>query len=128
MKIMTGLLLAFVTFGTYAAEWTKAYEDAGVTIMVDRLSIQKSGDTFTVWQRVQYKGTASTPRISGKLVSYSVSRESFRCTDRSSANLTRVIYDAGGGVLLSSTSSVPIFSPVVPDTLGEAMLDVFCHS
>lgn len=127
MKKTAGLLLAFVTFGTHAAEWTKAYEDAGVTIMVDRLSIQKSGDIFTVWQRVQYKGTRSNPKIAGKKINYSVSRESFRCTDRTSATLNLVIYDATGTVLQSGTSSVPAFAAVVPDTLGEAMLNVFCH-
>ncbi|WP_331693895.1 surface-adhesin E family protein [Pandoraea sputorum] len=127
MRKMMGLLLAAITSSTYAAEWIKAYEDNGVTIMVDNLSIQQSADSVTMWQRFQYKGTPSNPKISGKKVSHTVSRAMYRCADRSSATLSRVVYDSYGNVLQSGNWSIPIFSPVVPDTLGEAVLDVLCQ-
>lgn len=126
MRKMMGLLLAAITSSTYAAEWVKVYEDNGVTIMVDNLSIQQSADAVTVWERFKYKGTQSNPKISGKKISHSVSREMYRCADRSSATLSRVVYDSYGNVLQSGNWSIPIFSPVVPDTLGEAVLDVLC--
>lgn len=106
--------------------------DGTSTIFVDASSIAFSGGHAKAWflNDNMYSLDAPTPYSATRYVS-NKTLALFDCDQRTSAVTQTVYYDDhnGGGKVVWSWSVPPAkaaYSDVIPDTLGEAMLDSVC--
>jgi hypothetical protein len=103
---------------TYAVVATS---DANVGL-VDTQSIASVGGNVTAWTLWV---NAKDVKVGESFVAYSLSRDTYNCTDRTSASTMVVEYDIKGNSVDSSADYRPP-RLVIPDSVGEILLDAVC--
>lgn len=89
-------------------------------IWVDLGSIQGDGFIRSAWFRYNHPSRRPDGRARTLMLF------SFRCQDRMSGATSLVDYDAAGAVIKTLSHHDPVWSPVVPDSVGEAQFNFVC--
>lgn len=113
MKKFLLALLAFISFScsVFASDWVYVGENQNSEpAYMDRDSVVKSYGITAGWMK-------NILPDGGKAL-YNIS---VRESDRSIAVISCVVYDAEGNVVDQYTSPIPIYNPVVPDSVGEGV-------
>lgn len=113
MKKFLLALLAFITVScpAFASDWVYVGENQNSEpAYLDRDSVVKSYGITAGWMK-------NILPDGGKAL-YNIS---VRESDRSIAVISCVVYDAEGNVVDQYTSPIPIYNPVVPDSVGEGV-------
>ncbi len=113
MKKILIALLAFISFScsVFASDWVYVGENQNSEpAYMDRDSVVKSYGITAGWMK-------NILPDGGKAL-YNIS---VRESDRSIAVISCVVYDAEGNVVDQYTSPIPIYNPVVPDSVGEGV-------
>lgn len=116
--------------GALASNWvTVSQSGTGATIEVDLDSIRSSGGRVKAWTRWSYT-TPQEVKHSYPPKTYTSSKDLvvYNCYERSSATIQSTSYSQNGEVVDSrSVADVPsAYSEVVPDSVGESILDAVC--
>ncbi|BAI96728.1 hypothetical protein Sj15T_11830 [Sphingobium sp. TA15] len=121
--MIVGWALSILLVVSQSEQWEMiGTTNSGVRILVDAGSIQSSGPERTATIRLGSPGS-----LAGKIVE-ARQYERFDCATRHWALLGYVAYaDDGSVVDHKSPGPAPAtMAPVVPDTIGEAVLDFVC--
>lgn len=113
MKKILIALLAFISFScpVFASDWVYLGKNRdGQLIYLDKDSVIESYGEVAGWQK--------NVKSDGSWVLYRVSVQE---RNQSIAITSCVVYDAEGNVVDQYTSPIPIYNPVVPDSLGEVI-------
>lgn len=129
--ILTGFVaLCAPIAGALASNWvTVSRSDTGTLIEVDLDSIRSSGGKVKAWTRWSHN-TPQEVKHSYPPKTYTSSKDLavYNCYERSSAVIQSTSYSQSGEVVDSrSGADVPsAYSEVVPDSVGESILDAVC--
>lgn len=113
MKKFLIALLAFISFScpVFASDWIYLGKNRdGQLIYLDKDSVIESYGEVAGWQK--------NVKSDGSWVLYRVSVQE---RNQSIAITSCVVYDAEGNVVDQYTSPIPIYNPVVPDSVGEGV-------
>lgn len=113
MKKILIALLAFISFScpVFASDWVYLGKNRdGQLIYLDKDSVIESYGEVAGWQK--------NVKSDGSWVLYRVSVQK---RNQSIAITSCVVYDAEGNVVDQYTSPIPIYNPVVPDSVGEGV-------
>lgn len=113
MKKILIALLAFISFScpVFASDWVYLGKNRdGQLIYLDKDSVIESYGEVAGWQK--------NVKSDGSWVLYRVSVQE---RNQSIAITSCVVYDAEGNVVDQYTSLIPIYNPVVPDSVGEGV-------
>ncbi len=113
MKKILIALLAFISFScpVFASDWVYLGKNRdGQLIYLDKDSVIESYGEVAGWQK--------NVKSDGSWVLYRVSVQE---RNQSIAITSCVVYDAEGNVVDQYTSPIPIYNPVVPDSVGEGV-------
>lgn len=113
MKKFLLALLAFITVScpAFASDWVYLGKNQdGQLIYLDKDSVIESYGEVVGWQK--------NVKSDGSWVLYRVSVQE---RNQSIAITSCVVYDAEGNVVDQYTSPIPIYNPVVPDSVGEGV-------
>jgi hypothetical protein len=104
-----------------AASWLEVgISTTGTKVAVDVESIRRDGGKVSVWVKYDYTKNASIKaREAKRLMKYD-------CDAQTATTLSLVSYDAQGGVISSETRAFSVPEPVVPESVGEAIMQVAC--
>lgn len=120
-KIALAMLCVGLASSSGAATWVVVggTADHSLIAFYDLDSVQRSGNTITLWNRWVY----AKPRHDGAVIHLYQIR--YRCLDRTSEFLASTAYDSAGN---PSRPVQQYFSPepIVPGTFGEDMFKVYC--
>ncbi|MEB3767982.1 surface-adhesin E family protein [Acinetobacter sp. MD2] len=123
-KLVTCFTGFIIYNNTFAAEWKLLTYNDDYFIYVDKTSIKAHLDSSTLdfW----YKFTARKNIIEEKTYTgdYGLSYQTLNCHDKTIATKSYVTYQTNGMVKESESSNTPSFSPIVPESIGEAFLDL----
>lgn len=112
------LLLLLGATEASAAEWYRLSmsgdEDSVTFIDESSLSVSPQG-TRRAWMYIINKDKSSTKYL-----------ESVKCKARESGTISSITYAKGGKVTNSYNVKVPEYTPVIPETVGETMLNAIC--
>lgn len=113
MKKFLLALLAFISIScpAFASDWVYLGKNRdGQLIYLDKDSVIESYGEVAGWQK--------NVKSDGSWVLYRVSVQE---RNQSIAITSCVVYDAEGNVVDQYTSPIPIYNPVVPDSVGEGV-------
>lgn len=113
MKKFLLALLAFISIScpVFASDWVYLGKNRdGQLIYLDKDSVIESYGEVAGWQK--------NVKSDGSWVLYRVSVQE---RNQSIAITSCVVYDAEGNVVDQYTSPIPIYNPVVPDSVGEGV-------
>lgn len=96
----------------------------GVIVSYDSSTVQKAHGAATAW--VQYQNTDRKPAFGNAYIGRSLQRERFVCEQMTVAVLTYISYSDAGDVLTSGTYPTPLYNPVPPATVSEAVWQAVC--
>jgi hypothetical protein len=104
-----------------AASWLEvAVSVSGTTVAVDVDSIRRDGGKVTVWAKYDHtKNMAIKAREDKRLLK-------FDCDAQTMTTLSYVSYDARGSVIDSETRPFSVPEPVIPESVGEAIMQAAC--
>lgn len=112
------LLLLFGVAEANAAEWYRlsrsGAQDSVTFIDESSLSVSPQG-TRRAWMYIINKDKSSTKYL-----------ESVKCKARESGTLSSITYTGDGKVTNSYNVKIPEYTPVIPETVGETMLNAIC--
>lgn len=131
MKII--IIAALLASGScaHASDWVQVSNTDTLQVYLDRQSVAKSGKLRKAWISYTYKESPS-PTVSGKNYKSTKSLELFSCAERTNATYQTVFYadDFGLGSVVNIWQIQPkiaVFSEVVPDSVGETMINTVCR-
>ncbi len=105
-----------------AANWVFVDSSNKAGVYIDWDSIERSGNRVTAWEKWIYKPDAKRVQAEAKI------RNRYDCVSRTIKLLYSINYAENGSVISSFTfneyDAPP--SPVVPESIGEAVLDRAC--
>lgn len=93
----------------------------GRSVAIDYHSVKRNGQRGTAWFQWDFSKTKSERARSAKVL------EAYDCEAETQGLLSRVDYDARGVVLRSTSINYVDYSPVVPGSIGEAMMHAVCR-
>lgn len=123
---LTILTLLLINSTAIANEWVEVYYKTYVKL--EKLD----GDNVFYWAK--YLNDGSIKPIANKKVHFQMSYEVENCADNSSATMASYFYGLNGSVLSSyvspfySTPRYLSFSPVIPQSIGEALHKYACEN
>lgn len=127
------LFIAFATnAGTaLAAEWIVVGGNSKVETSVDIQSLRRSGEKIKVWIKWIYEEPNEAEGIyPRKMYQSAKSLSIYNCAENSSITIQDILYsEKGGGEVIKSvtvTEAKARYSEVVPDSIGEAILQYVC--
>lgn len=125
---MKKLILIFALFSTSAvAGWTHVGGDKGLSYYADLATIDKSGDTSTMWSLLDFQAEQSVGDIK-PFYSVNVKTE-YSCGTKQSRTL-EVVYTSGSmgkGEMVYSIDSDVKFTPVPSDSIEEVNWKIACE-
>lgn len=125
-------LLLLPTLAPAQERWVYVGGNDDVDAFVDKQSLRRTGSKVKAWVRVNY----STPRDSGdskKKFQSAVSLSMHNCADRTSSTLQVAQYSSIGGTgetvwSMTCEDKPSTYSDVIPETIGEAVLEYVCKA
>ncbi|HSD35919.1 MAG TPA: surface-adhesin E family protein [Rhodocyclaceae bacterium] len=126
--LLVGSLLACQA---HAANWALVDSNSESKIFLDTESVRRNGSKVKVWIKWSHSApVAAKNTYPEKQYQSSKSLDIYDCSDRSSASIQFILYaDADGGEVVKSDSipeRLASFREVVPDSIGEAILEAAC--
>jgi len=124
-KILIFFVIILSAFKIYAsAKWVLVeYNNDNDVFFIDSNSIQKSGDSRTVWQKVNYSKRDSHGDLSSKI------QRTFNCRTRESINRHLIFYDDidNNGQVTSSAKATLGWEPISPETANWTIYKYVCN-
>lgn len=124
---MKKILIVFVLMlfsSAYAADWVEVYHKYYLDLSSFEKHYNNGGTYITVWSKVLNDGDMK-PR-NNKKVWYSKSKEYYDCTNRKVGDSFIIYYGLDGKVLDRYDFGKPVYSEVIPDTVGETLWNYVC--
>lgn len=125
-------VLGLVTSTAIASDWQIVVSGEKMQAFIDKNSLARAGKYKKAWLTYSFDGDQPGNAGSGfKSYRSSKALEYFDCEERTSASIQTAYYSAafGTGDFLGSSVVKPqsaVFSEVIPDTVGETLLDYVC--
>jgi hypothetical protein len=125
------LLLGAIGIGA-KAKWKYAGTSQGNIVVFDTNSIKRRGSVVTVWEKWVPIGEAKRRRraesISMPNFAYQMERSEYNCAKKQMRNVGTILYDTEGRILDSSgEDEADAWGDVVPDSIGEVIMDAVCR-
>lgn len=118
-----------------ASDWVYvAHMSENSTVLIDRQSIRPAGDKLKAWILYNYSELQKNPFLSyDDTKKYKSTKQLyyFNCRERTSVPVQFAFYDdeLGNGKGVYSLSLDPLkvtYSDVIPDTIGESLINLVC--
>lgn len=130
--LTASLVLATASTTVLSANWVEVAGNDSVSVFVDLQSLRRSGSKVKVWEKWIY--TAPMPVMNSYPPKTYQSRKDlvmYQCTERRSGalQLTEYVDNDTGEVVgtLSRVDKPSLYSEVIPDSIGEAILEFVCN-
>ena len=102
--------------------WIPLYQDDSRTVLIDMDTIEDAGRNVTFWLEWQYASTLETTQDNP--YNRSKERMEVRCGSRELRNHYIALYT--NEALVTSYSGDRLWSPVIPETIGETVANEVC--
>lgn len=128
--LWTALLLGAAFNSAAAADWkvVATSRPPGHVIEIDRASVSKTANGFLVWERHTFSKPQSLQSTPSGAYSVMLARTEMSCLRRTADMRSMAFYTSAGDALPIKTMEFSEDDPrsVIPDTLGEGVLDAVC--
>lgn len=124
---MKKILIVFVLMlfsSAYAADWVEVSHKYYLDLSSFEKHYKNGGTFITVWAKVLNDGHMKP--VNNKKVWYSNVKEYYDCTNRKTGGSFVAIYGLDGNLLDSYDFGGPLYSEVVPETVGETLWNYVC--
>jgi hypothetical protein len=119
MKVFLSVIAAaFIANPAQAAEWVRSGWNADQTSYVDVSSFRRDGNVVRAWEKAIYSATNNRNWREARTLS------EFDCSSKQTRILTITVYFKDGKVETESAGTD--WRYVVPDTVGDSILDFVC--
>ena len=98
----------------------------GTVVSIDTRTIEQSDGVSTAWVQYVYPGDYGK-YVNGQSVVKALQREEIHCRVMQSAVLSYAAYNKTGEGVFSSTPPSATFTPIVPDSVAEAVWRELCR-
>ena len=123
-KILLFSVIILSAFNIYAStKWTLISNTANGVLFIDASSIQKSGDSYTFWQKTNFDKRQDNGDLSSKV------QRTVNCRTRESIYRYMMFYDDidNNGKLTSSFNPKDDWNPIPPDSVDWAIYQYVCN-
>ncbi|WP_373320986.1 surface-adhesin E family protein [Paraburkholderia flagellata] len=125
-KALLCMILAACVIPAHASNWMQVTAGGDGVEYLDSQSIVKSGGRVKVWTKYVFK----QPHFVGeetKLTAYEVTHLEYDCKERTVWSSSSTRYDDEGSVIRSIDGIPSMRTDVVPDSIGETVLNAVCR-
>ncbi|HET8731252.1 MAG TPA: surface-adhesin E family protein [Moraxellaceae bacterium] len=116
--ILVVAAMAFLPSRALASEWyliSKATD--GTYVYLDISTLRAAKNHKKIWGMFVKNDSTYRKVLTG-----------FRCAERESANFYSAAYDESEKLVSTTPADLPQFEPVIPDSIGETILEIVCSS
>jgi len=126
LSVLSLMLTSAPSWSQEPGRWKfVAMGPGGMTVSIDTRTIEQSDGVATVWVQYWYPGEWGK-YIQGRSVSKTLQREEYHCRVMQSSVTSYVSSDKQGEVVFNGTYPTPTFTPIVPDSMSEAVWRAVC--